>query len=115
MCEPCQGSNGAGKVSVFHTQLRDNSPIAHTDIRRPAALPHIDYNEDTFRLRAREEMGEEAEQWLCRRFAAYNVWRGVRPVREMPLAVADARTRSEERRVGKECVSTCRSRWSAYH
>src|SRR3546814_13918454 len=23
--------------------------------------------------------------------------------------------RSEERRAGKECVSTCRSRWSAYH
>src|SRR3546814_9332052 len=28
-------------------------------------------------------------------------------------AVAEAR--SEESRVGKECVSTCRSRWSPYH
>src|SRR3546814_3348564 len=27
----------------------------------------------------------------------------------------DAVIRSEERRVGKECVSTCRSRWSPYH
>src|SRR3546814_17699445 len=26
-----------------------------------------------------------------------------------------AAKRSEERRVGKECVSTCRSRWSPYH
>src|SRR3546814_11764360 len=26
-----------------------------------------------------------------------------------------ANLRSEERRVGKECVSTCRSRWSEYH
>src|SRR3546814_16003086 len=25
------------------------------------------------------------------------------------------RDRSEERRVGKECVSTCRSRWAPYH
>src|SRR3546814_10599780 len=25
------------------------------------------------------------------------------------------RSRSEERRVGKECVSTCRARWSPYH
>src|SRR3546814_17743627 len=25
------------------------------------------------------------------------------------------RRRSEERSVGKECVSTCRSRWSTYH
>src|SRR3546814_9795593 len=28
---------------------------------------------------------------------------------------ADPGARSEERRVGKECVSTCRSRWSPYH
>src|SRR3546814_13079390 len=27
----------------------------------------------------------------------------------------DQHGRSEERRVGKECVSTCRSRWSPYH
>src|SRR3546814_1437511 len=27
----------------------------------------------------------------------------------------DFARRSEERRVGKECVSTCRSRWSQYH
>src|SRR3546814_20907508 len=32
----------------------------------------------------------------------------IQPVRRL-------RTRSEERRVGKECVSTCRSRWSPYH
>ena len=25
------------------------------------------------------------------------------------------RSRSEERRVGKECTMTCRSRWSPYH
>src|SRR3546814_15264707 len=30
-------------------------------------------------------------------------------------AGADEAIRSEERRVGKECVSTCRSRWSPYH
>src|SRR3546814_18016931 len=29
--------------------------------------------------------------------------------------VDELRNRSEERRVGKECVSTCRSRWSPYH
>src|SRR3546814_13624281 len=32
------------------------------------------------------------------------------PTRELA-----AQVRSEERRVGKECVSTCRSRWSPYH
>ena len=37
-----------------------------------------------------------------------------------PVLISDhinltASSRSEERRVGKECVSTCRSRWSQYH
>src|SRR3546814_17209493 len=31
------------------------------------------------------------------------------------LLYAQDDSRSEERRVGKECVSTCRSRWSPYH
>src|SRR3546814_14362666 len=31
-----------------------------------------------------------------------------------PDHVSGSRRRSEERRVGKECVSTCRSRWSPY-
>src|SRR3546814_20787837 len=35
--------------------------------------------------------------------------------RESRLAARLEVTRSEERRVGKECVSTCRSRWSPYH
>src|SRR3546814_11357887 len=37
--------------------------------------------------------------------------------RGLLLAAAEAllRTRSEERRVGKECVSTCISRWTPYH
>src|SRR3546814_17918091 len=30
-------------------------------------------------------------------------------------SLRSAQRRSEERRVGKECVSTCRSRWSPYH
>src|SRR3546814_2481386 len=30
-------------------------------------------------------------------------------------ATGNPACRSEERRVGKECVSTCRSRWSPYH
>src|SRR3546814_18626493 len=42
---------------------------------------------------------------------------GLPPVDIAPIAPAAApsRHRSEERRVGKECGSTCRSRWSPYH
>ena len=31
------------------------------------------------------------------------------------LSIVTARSRSEERRVGKECLRLCRSRWSPYH
>src|SRR3546814_11244972 len=34
---------------------------------------------------------------------------------ELARVAGDVFDRSEERRVGKECVSTCRSRWSPYH
>src|SRR3546814_9207821 len=34
---------------------------------------------------------------------------------ETSLLESEVAFRSEERRVGKECVSTCRSRWSPYH
>src|SRR3546814_11515597 len=36
-------------------------------------------------------------------------------VGEHNAVVVSQKTRSEERRVGKECVSTCRSRWSPSH
>src|SRR3546814_14281150 len=38
-----------------------------------------------------------------------------RVIQERNLLDNMRRQRSEERRVGKECVSTCRSRWSPYH
>src|SRR3546814_11756687 len=47
---------------------------------------------------------------------------GAKPCLDRPFVVAlrpllrlVQPARSEERRVGKECVSTCRSRWSPYH
>src|SRR3546814_10312285 len=42
--------------------------------------------------------------------------RGASPAAQDQISIAGrTRPRSEERRVGKECVSTCRSRWSPYH
>ena len=44
------------------------------------------------------------------------VFMGVVPVLQKDTRMAPRRwTRSEERRVGKECTSWCRSRWSPYH
>src|SRR3546814_19267098 len=43
------------------------------------------------------------------------VWFTPRVDEDDPCEPLRARPRSEERRVGQECVSPCRSRWSAYH
>ena len=47
------------------------------------------------------------------------LWHGPYPFAEPPdlnrLKGTAERIRSEERRVGKECLSVCRSRWSPYH
>src|SRR3546814_1688294 len=59
-------------------------------------------------LRRRTELGKQRIK--LRHVAALEIiHRIVQGVR------AQLQTRSEERRVGKECVSTCRSRWSPYH
>src|SRR3546814_16164031 len=46
-------------------------------------------------------------------------WRSAIKVGEAPTVdpgtLRQLRKRSEARRVGKDCVSTCRSRWSPYH
>src|SRR3546814_6575821 len=57
-------------------------------------------------LPARELIFEVAGAYLERR--------GISAV-ELVFDPAQHRARSEERRVGKGCVSTCRSRWSPYH
>src|SRR3546814_1250200 len=47
---------------------------------------------------------------------SYAIWSGVGIILVTGVAWAlYGQKRSEERRVGKECVSTCRSRWSPYH
>src|SRR3546814_11882770 len=54
----------------------------------------------------------------CTLGSQYELYHAIQPAR-FPSAIARRRKRgllrSEERRVGKECVSTCRSRWSPYH
>src|SRR3546814_14736289 len=51
--------------------------------------------------------GVEPEDIVYLRGAQEEMWRKLLQIQFAP--------RSEERRVGKECVSTCRSRWSPYH
>src|SRR3546814_6913416 len=53
------------------------------------------------------------EKCCCSMPLARPEWR--RSSTELEWSRVRPASRSEERRVGKECVSTCRSRWSPYH
>src|SRR3546814_11337664 len=68
---------------------------------------------------------DEELKWLDK-FVRDNTLNRFGPVREVEKSLvlevafdsihsSKRHKRSEERRVGKECVSTCRSRWSPYH
>src|SRR3546814_1921056 len=67
------------------------------------------------------DMGEEVHRDLVtldRRLNPGAFWRMVVGPRYENLPadrIGELLSRSEERRVGQECVSTCRSRWSPYH
>src|SRR3546814_9724167 len=54
---------------------------------------------------------------LKSKYCAAHIWCWPTPVATTasPWVMSLMASRSEERRVGKECVSTCRSRWSPYH
>src|SRR3546814_12831512 len=62
----------------------------------------------TFDKRARRSSGTLAMLVLSGGVVRHNIFHRSREP-------AILRQRSEERRVGKECVSTCRSRWSPYN
>src|SRR3546814_15480408 len=59
----------------------------------------------------------EGAYWWAGRYEAARLSQSakrIEPRRGLTPGVRE-RSRSEERRVGKECDSTCRSRWSPYH
>src|SRR3546814_10317640 len=93
------------RISDWSSDVCSSDLIARQDQRRPDPI-------DAHVLRgAGLAVGDHllAEDELLPRplrHAAVFLW----PGRCQPALL-----RSEERRVGKECVSTCRSRWSPYH
>src|SRR3546814_15956246 len=95
------------------------------------------YDPSTGKVQARVALGRasDLEAAVASARAAQPAWAALNPQRRARVlfnfkAVIEAHkeelahllssehgkvVRSEERRVGKECVSTCRSRWSPYH
>jgi hypothetical protein len=86
---------GASRVVVFDHTIRRRVPGANDRSigipRQPAMHVHNDYTVKSGPQRVRDLLGKEAHALLRRRFSVINVWRPIRgPVRDAPLALADA-------------------------
>src|SRR3546814_2963600 len=95
-------------------EARDHQRGAHAGLglRQAAARGALDEHSRKFDARSPKPLVEEVESGTAVRHFALDEEVAVRRVARRE---EKAGKRSEERRVGKECVSTCRSRWSPYH
>src|SRR3546814_9689180 len=78
-------------------------PISNTDYADTPGGSAIGF-------RGEEKLGGGLSAWFQCESSA-----DVRGLDQEGFCSRNSAIRSEERRVGKECVSTCRSRWSPYH
>src|SRR3546814_20018505 len=90
------------------------NPIAHRDdFTSPIAQG------DPARLDREQALGNQIVfviERACIQFHEYLTWPWLPGFREIhEFQTIKRRGRSEERRVGRECGSTCRSRWWPYH
>src|SRR3546814_3657318 len=88
------------RVGKFNTRFPDAIDLLERGLR--SGLPVT----ETFQVVSQELPGPVGEEFKA-------VVERIRIGNTMEAALQESR--SEERRVGKECVSTCRSRWSPYH
>src|SRR3546814_19733876 len=103
-----------------------SSDVCSSDLEDVAVVGATRTTEDHVLLVAEQVIGE-AEPGLPCTLEVVAVASGADVVLDVVIGVLDVGPtpqcgreiirdpRSEERRVGKECVSTCRSRWSPYH
>src|SRR3546814_14033693 len=95
--------------------VRIVGPVAAHRDQPPLALFAPDQRELVLRRRLREEIvdsGFRRARGGGERVIAGDHYRADAPFAKPAETLA---ARSEERRVGKSCVSTCRARWSPYH
>src|SRR3546814_6402046 len=89
--------------TAYEMRISDwSSDVCSSDLSAAATLSR--------RRRNRKYSRKDCSAITCPKLIGPPLAWGIQPAPE-PIGPE----RSEERRVGKECVSTCRSRWSRYH
>ncbi|RVT91649.1 methyltransferase [Rhodovarius crocodyli] len=92
-----RAATGADRVFVFDHTIRRRVPGVEDQRdggpRQPATRVHVDHTERSGPQRVRDLLPDEAEALLKGRVQVINLWRPLRgPVKDAPLAFADART-----------------------
>src|SRR3546814_21014001 len=100
---------GSGSASQ---QDRMAEEAGRAPTRKGAAVAIIDHRQLAARVGDKNIVCQFKE---CARVAAAWTVPGADEIVFMRRDGFAAARRSEERRVGKECVSTCNTRWSPYH
>ena len=102
-------ATGAKRVFVFDHTVRRRVPGAEDRAagtpRQPVPRVHVDQTEKSGPQRVRDLLGDEAEELLKGRVQVVNLWRPIRgPLRDAPLAIADARTVAAGDLVGSDLI-----------
>src|SRR3546814_4485486 len=105
--------------TAYEMRISDwSSDVCSSDLLRELLQqghePKVEQGVSAWQVRFRERGYPRLTQSFTTRRDAEQFLKQVEADRAKGLFV-DYTARSEERRVGKECVSTCRSRWSPYH
>src|SRR3546814_12122446 len=94
---------GAGMLNDVYALRREGALEAAASLGVPVVLMHMLGEPRSMQQSPRyDDVVAEMHRFLAERIFAAEM-------------AGIAKKRSEERRVGKECVSKCRSRWSPYH
>src|SRR3546814_16589116 len=101
---------------LFGIVRRLRETVAAVKALRPDAVVTIDSPSFTLRIARRlKGQGIPLIHYVAPQVWAWKPWRAKEIAGTLDRLLVLLPFRSEERRVGKECVSTCRSRWSPYH
>src|SRR3546814_3302080 len=106
-------------LCFFFSSRRRHTRCALVTGVQTCALPisskrGTDPRRDAAQLRRLEGAAEVAKKMLTTHENVTIAMRNIQPHIHLNTTLT-RKKRSEERRVGKECVNTCRSRWSPYH
>ena len=92
------------------TQAQEVIDMVQVRVQYRATYKHTQEQKETFDDTNLLDIGKHASRFYSQRFKQFLQLRD-----SVERTTQDPMNRSEERRVGKECLRLCRSRWSPYH